>query len=46
MSKGSYDGLKNHWNKSYGTDNMPLGLMIIILEDSKLMENVTIREVA
>jgi hypothetical protein len=46
MSKGSYDELKNHWNKSYGTDNKPLGLMMIVLWESKLMENVTIREVA
>jgi hypothetical protein len=40
------DGLKTHWNKSYGIGNMPVGLMIIILWDSKLMENVTIREAA
>jgi hypothetical protein len=46
MSKLSFDGFKNHWNKSYGTDNIPVSLMIIILWDSKLMKNVTIREVA
>jgi hypothetical protein len=40
------DGLKDHWNKSYGADNMPVGLMVIILWDSKLMENITIGEVA